>query len=116
MTIKANVDFGVYSLLLADNTVVDFNSLGVDRYSVTVASLFNTTAASITVGVYISPDNTSASGVFIGEYVVPAIGGGVSQVDINSIMGQGYTENIILVPDAVGVNSDLSGNTYADGD
>lgn len=111
MTIKANVDFGVVSLAVGDNTVIDSSARG-DRYAVTAISAHNTGVVTITVTFYESPDATSASGEQLDVVEI----GANEQKDINGIIGQGYTQNIIAVPSTAGVNIKSSGIDYTGSD
>lgn len=116
MTIKANVDAGRVTLTAsADNTAVSITSLAVDRYSVTTMSAHNTGAGSATIDIYISPDATSASGVKVGTYIVPNTAGS-NQADMSVVIGQGYTENIIVRPSIAGVTIDSSVTTFTGDD
>ncbi|MAF43428.1 MAG: hypothetical protein CMI54_04565 [Parcubacteria group bacterium] len=112
MAIKSNVDFGLVELtVVGDNTVVNSSNRG-DRYAVSAMSIYNTTGASINVQIYESPNLTSASGVLVDEYDV----GANDQVDVLGVIGQGYTDNLIAVPDATGTNIKTSGIDYSGAD
>jgi len=111
MAVRSNLGNGVVSVLAGDTTL--FNPGAIDRYQVGSCNVYNTTGADIVVTVYVSPDTTSANGdlVFTGT-----VGTG-SEIDINSIVGQGYVaDNIIIVGAAVGLNAQLTRTEYTAGD
>ncbi len=109
MTIRANAGTGVVNVLAAD-TVLYEQPAGAGRYHVGAANVFNTTVASIVLQVYISPDLTSASGDLVFEGPI----GTLSEVDINAIVGQGYTNlNIIGVGAATGLNLSTTVTEYS---
>ncbi len=111
MAIRSNLGTGVVNVLAGDTTL--FSPSGIDRYQVGSCNAYNTTSSPLTITVYISSDTTSANGDLIGTYVV----NGDSDVDINSIVGQGYlTDNVIVVGSAVGLNAQLTRTEYTQGD
>ncbi len=111
MSIKGNLGDGPIVIGVADTVL--FNPGAIDRYHVGAFAIFNDTATTITVDIYISPNLTSASGL-----KVETISFGPDQAaDINAVIGQGYTaENIIGVASAVGVNSTITRTEYTNGD
>lgn len=112
MAIKGNVGSGVINILTTD-TVIRQQQSGIDRYHVSALNAYNTTAASLTVTFYISPNLTSASG----DEVASDIIGANSDIDINSIIGQGFANlNIIAVASAVGANAEITSTEYTAGD
>lgn len=114
MTIKGNVGLGVVDIGTSDTVILNVASItGADRVSISAASLHNTTASSVTVTIYESPDLTSASGDQIAIISIAP----VYEEDINGIIGQGYENtNLIAVASAAGVNVRTSVTTYDGGD
>ncbi len=111
MGLRTNLGTGVVNVLAGDTTL--FNPGAIDRYQVGSCNVYNTTSSPLTITVYISPDTTSANGDLVGTYVV----NGDDDTDINSIVGQGYlTDNIIVVGSAVGLNAQLTRTEYTAGD
>jgi len=111
MAIRSNLGNGVVNVLAGDTTL--FNPVGIDRYQVGSCNVHNTTAADIVVSVYVSPDLTSAAGDLVFTQSVP----NGQEIDINSIVGQGYiADNIIIVGAAVGLNAQLTRTEYTNGD
>ncbi len=106
MAIKGNVGTGVISILAADTTLLDPDAGDRERAAVSAAYLYNTSASTVTVGIFVSPDLTSASGKKIDNYVMAAS----STMDISAIIGQGFsaTQNIIAVGSGTGVNALLT--------
>ncbi len=88
--IFTRVSGGVIDVDPGDTTIS--NPL-VNRIAITAFSVHNTTAGSITIDVYESPDTTSAAGKRIAQYAV----GANASVDVVEVIGQGYTvgQNII---------------------
>ncbi len=112
MAIKSNVDFGLVNLsTIGDNTVINSTSRG-DRYAVSASSLYNTTGASINIEFYESTDLTSGNGILIEVYDIA----GGERLDVASIIGQGYTDNIIAVPNGAGCNIKCTGIDYTGSD
>jgi len=84
-----------------------------DRYQVGSCNVYNTTGVDIVVSVYVSPDTTSAAGDLVFTQPVPS----GQEIDINSIVGQGYiAQNIIIVGAAIGLNAQLTRTEYTAGD
>jgi len=111
MAIRSNIGEGVVNVLTGDTML--FNPAGIDRYQVGSCNVHNTTGADIVVSVYVSPDTTSAGGDRVFNDTVPA----GRDIDINSIVGQGYiADNIIIVGAAVGLNAQLTRTEYTNGD
>jgi len=112
MAIKSNVGSGVINILTTD-TVIRQQQASIDRYHVSSLNIFNDTAASITVDIYVSSDLTSASGDKVSEETI----GINSESDINAVIGQGYSSlNIIAVASAVGLNASITSTEYSAGD
>jgi len=111
MSVRTNIGNGVVNVATTDTIL--FTPVAIDRYQVGSCNVHNTTVADIVVSVYVSPDTTSAAGdlVFTGT-----VGAG-SEIDINSIVGQGYiAQNIIIVGAAIGLNAQLTRTEYTAGD
>jgi len=112
MAIKGNVGSGVIPILTTD-TVVRVQQSGIDRYHVSSLNVFNDSGVSVTVSFYISPDLTSASGDKVSEEVI----GSKSEIDINAIIGQGYSNlNIVAVASLVGLVTSVTSTEYSAGD
>lgn len=112
MAIKSNVGIGPTDALTTDTII--YQPAAIDRYAVGAFNLHNTTGGEIIVSVYVSPDLTSASGKRVGLFGIPAGG----EVDVNSVVGEGYTvaQNIIASADFVGSNATITVTQYTDGD
>lgn len=106
MTIKTKLTTGTIDILAAD-TVIHETS---DRIAVSAFTCYSTAAATVTF--YSSPDLTSASGDVIAKQIF-AID---DTTDISPIISLGFTENIIAVGDAVGVNATASYTQYTGDD
>jgi len=112
MAIKGNVGSGVINVLASD-TVIRQQQSGVDRYHVSAFNVYNTTALSVAITVYVSPDLTSASGDEVATHLIAAN----DEIDINAVIGQGYANlNIIAVGSAVGLNASITSTEYSNGD
>lgn len=112
MSIRSNLGAGVVPVLTTDTTLFTKGN-DVDRYQVGACNVYNTTGATIVLSVYISPDLTSASGALVDTVSI----GANSEIDVNSIVGQGYTaQNIIVLADAIGLNASLTRTEYSSGD
>ncbi len=111
MTITANIGVGPTDVLAADT---DFFTIPNDRVSVGAFYIYNDTAGSITVDVYISPNTTSASGDKVDQLIISPNDG----LDVEGVIGQGYTEgeHIILVGGAVGCNATMTYTRFTGGD
>ena len=111
MAIKVGLGTGVVNILTTDTVI--FSPVSIDRYEISAFNIHNTTGVAIIVSVYVSPDSTSASGDKIQQVSV----GADASVDINGVIGQGYTtDNIIAVAAAVGLNASLSRTEFTQGD
>ncbi len=113
MAIKGNVGTGIIAILASDTTLLDAASGTRERAAVTAAYMHNTSASTVTVNIYISPDLTSASGAIIDTYSMNA----GSTMDISGIIGQGFgpTNNIIAVGSGTGINAYLTIIEYTAG-
>lgn len=96
MGIKSGIGTGVIPILDTDTTVL----LTSDRVVVTACNCHNTTGGTLNISVHISADEISANGE---EVATLSIAAGENQ-DIGAIIGEGQTDNIIMVADFVGVN------------
>ena len=98
MTIKTGVGTGVIEVLAADTTILAVT----DRVDISACNCQNTTAATVSITFYISPDLTSAAGK---EVATLSLAASESQ-DVGEIIGEGYKalENIIAVGSVAGIN------------
>lgn len=105
--IFTRVSGGVTDIAAADTTISNPTD---NRIAITAFSIHNTTAVSVTVDIYESPDLTSASGKRVAQYAV----GANASVDVAEVIGQGYVvgENIIAVGSAVGTNARYTFTDY----
>jgi len=111
MSIKGNLGEGPVNIGTTD-TVLFIPGI-IDRYHVGAFAMFNDTANTVTVDIYISPNVTSASGIKVESISLAAD----QAIDINAVIGQGYTAlNIIGVASAVGLNSTITRTEYTNGD
>ena len=111
MAIKSNVGVGVVSVLTTD-TVIYQLSAPTERYAITECNAHNSTSASISIEIYISPDATSASGKIVSKISIPAN----QDVDINAVLGLGTNQNVIAKASAVGINMTMTKTEYTEGD
>lgn len=116
MSIRGNIGQPVVTVLNTDTTIYAKGS-AIERYAVTAFSCFNNSAAPVDINIFISPNLTSASGKKLGQYSIPAN----SDVDINSIVGQGFGTgndlNVIATASTTGViNAKITIITYDGGD
>ena len=114
MAIKSNIGSNPIPVLVADTTLYQLVTTVNDRYHVGALSMFNTsTTLTTVVEIYVSPDLTSASGNYIGRLNL----GPLSSGDVNEIVGQGLTENIIAKAITnTGVTALVSVTEYSEGD
>lgn len=106
MAIKSNVGFGPGQIGTGTDgtTVINVATItGADRVGLGALSIYNTTASTINVEVYISTDTTVASGTLLDTI---ALSGSSEAVDVNSMLGQGFevSQVLILKADAAGAN------------
>jgi len=110
MTIKSKNTSGVVAVLASDTVIHTVTGkIGVEAFNV-----FNTAASDVLLNFYISPDDTSANGDLVDSFAV-APG---EEIDVNSIVGQGYLDGtrIIMVADIVGVNASFTYTQFVGGD
>lgn len=96
MAIRANVGENPINLLIATDNVLYELATGIDRYHVGACNINNnSTTLTVEIAIFISPDLTSASGKQVDSLTL----GPEDELDINAIIGQGYTENVIVTVD-----------------
>ena len=113
MTIKANVSLPVTAIGTTDTVLIETTTQG-ERVAVSALSLNNTTAGTVNVSLYISPDLTSASGTLVDTI---ALGANDDDQPL-TLIGQGLTstQNLIAVADVAGSNAKPTITTYDGGD
>ena len=101
MGIKSNLSIGPVPLA-ASSTDTPIHAPGAFRTAVTAATLTNNAAINVAVGIYESPNATSASGELL-ETVTMGPG---EEKDIASIIGQGFeaSQQIVALVTTAGVN------------
>lgn len=112
MAIKSNVGIPLVPIAVTDTTLL--NPIApVERISVTACSLHNTNGAARTVTIWVSPNLTSVSGSKVAVYSI----GPNESVDVEEIIGQGYSvgRNIIAQASGVGVNASSTVTQYDGG-
>lgn len=112
MAIKSNVSLGAQDVGTGDTTLILPESG--KRVAITAAGVKNTTAGTIIIDYYSSPDATSASGTKIGESKLSANG---EDQPLN-IIGRGFSdaEYLIGVADVAGANISITATEYDGGD
>jgi hypothetical protein len=95
MAIRVNLGLNPVNLATPGDNILYQLLAGIDRYHIGAANIYNDTVGTATINVFISPDLTSASGKKVDEIKL----GSKAEVDINSIIGQGYTDNVIVTTD-----------------
>lgn len=109
MAIRSNLGTGVISVLVVDTPL--FSPSSIERYHVVSANAYNNTSGNIILSVYISPDLTSSAGSLV-EVITIKPG---FNIDMTSIIGQGYNDdNIIVKATAIGLNSQLTRTEYTE--
>jgi hypothetical protein len=110
MAILGNVSGGVVDILTTDTIVLSTPS-GSDRIASNASSLHNTTGGTVNVSFYESSDGTSAGGKRVEVVAVSAN----DTIDVNGLIGQGYSgaESIVAVADVVGSNIKFTYTKYS---
>ncbi len=112
MTIKVNIGTGPISLIVGDNVILE----PLVRVSIAAMNVMNNTGSTILLKMYISPDLTSTNiyskQVFESDIQING------DADVLSIIFQGYNvgQNIIAVPDAVGLELSTTYHEYTNND
>lgn len=111
MAIRGNVGSGSIDVTTVDTVI--YEQASIDRYQVTALNTYNDTGAGILVEFWVSPNLTSASGDKVASVTI----GAASDIDINAIVGQGYSNlNIIAKAASVGLNASITVTEYTEGD
>jgi len=115
MAIRGNIGLNVVPILATDTVLINTGILPgfPERIAITAASLHNTTAGSIVVQVYVSPDLTTASGKRVDSVTLATN----ETMDIPGIISQGLDSvlNIIAIADLIGCNASLTIVEYTAG-
>jgi len=111
MAIRVNIGLNPVVISTPGDQILYQLPTGIDRFHVGAANLYNPDVANTaTINVFISPDLTSAAGNKVAEIKLSAL----DDIDINAIIGQGYTGNIILTTD-IAVTGTITVTEYSAG-
>jgi hypothetical protein len=92
-------------LIVGDNLLTKPGASAYTRIAVSAFSLHNTTGASVVIDIYESPDATSGGGKVVAQY---NLGANESASVLECLQGYKANEDLVAVPDAVGVNAKIT--------